>query len=266
MSEASHTCLSQNATPSLGCAVQQAKLVLASVRGSASCSQVPIPISGGSYTVVNPPLRSTGLSPKLSRGGLGKTSSHPVRQDHRTEKVEEDADQFGIQLLAGDSVLDQVRRQKEKFWLSLAERGYVKPPESIPLNVEEVNVKGAVNSASEERAREEFASTLKKNKAASRTELHQQTSKSLTEQSQSSSMSRSYSSNVNPETNNRTQLSPSDKHSDSSSTADSRTKQSHPNERQIQQSLSVDSNTSSGTRTTTESQTFPSYEGISGQE
>ncbi|XP_050728008.1 uncharacterized protein LOC127004399 isoform X1 [Eriocheir sinensis] len=277
ISEAPQICQSQSVIPSLACAVQRAKLALASVTGSAPYSQVPLPKNEGSYTPGNPLFGGTGLSPKVSKEGLVRASSHPAIQDHSTEEIEETANQFGIKWLAGDSVTDQVRRQKEKFWLSLAERGYVRPPESLPLSEEEASVKGTVNSASEERAREEFVRTSKKTgvpiepsqkNAASRAELpvYQQTSKYLTKQTQCSHTSgSSYSSSLSSNPNSRTQQSSPEKHSKPSITAGNKTK-SHSSEEQIQQSMCVDSNTSSRTASTTESHTFPSYEGISSHE
>lgn len=254
-------------------AVQRAKLALATVTGSALYSQV-LPKNEGSYTSGNPLFKGTGLSLKVAKENLVRASLHPVIQDHSTEETEETANQCGIKWLAGDSVTDQVKRQKEKFWLSLAERGYVRPPETLPRSEKEASVRGTIDSASEERAREEYVRISKKTgvpiepsreNAASKPKLYQQTSKSLPKQTQCSIASgSSYSSSLSSNTNSRTQQSPLENHSKLNITGGN--KKSPSSEEQIQQSVCVDSNTSSRTVSTTESHSFPSYEGISNHE
>lgn len=226
--------------------MQQAKLALATIQDTSP--QAPRPRSGVPYTLGAPIIRSTGLSLKISKEGLVGTSSYSVRHNRSAEEVGEAVNEFGIKWLAGESVTDQVRRQKEKFWLSLAEQGFVKPPEALLLN-KELNIKGHDNSGTG-------------------AELHQETQKSLTSQSQSSSKSGSSSdiSHPVPSTSSRTQHSPSDKHSQSGASSDNRTKQSLTTKRQFNQSMSVNNNGSSSTVSGSESQSFPSYEGISSPE
>lgn len=245
ISETSQTCHTQSVTSSLGCAVQQAKLALATVQDATP--QPPRPKSGVPYTSGAPLIRSTGLSLKISKEGLVGTSSYPARHDCSAEEVGEAVNEFGIKWLAGESVTDQMRRQKEKFWLSLAEQGFVKPPETLFLN-KELDIKGQENSGSG-------------------AEL-QETQQALTKQSQSSSIRESSSdiSHPVPSTNSRTQHSSSDKHSQSGASSDNRTKQSLPTKRQFNQSMSIDNNGSTSTVSGSESQSFPSYEGISSPE
>lgn len=268
-SPASHT---HSVTPNLSDAVQRAKLALAPIRGIAPHPQPPI-------TTCDTLPRSTGLSFKVPEGVLLRSSSAAEAQ-HWSEELGETTSPLEEKWLAGKSVTEQVRQQKEQFWLSLAKQGYVRPPGTVLLSGKEVihnnqlgSGKGSLKNISKESVEEKFVGSLKKTgapvehslkKAEARTQSHQQTqTKASPEDCLSSNMSDLPSASLHC-----SPIISEAQHSPSGSQikleiSSSDTKQSVPIESQLEQNVLVDNTSSSGMPSSTESQSFPSYEGMS---
>ena len=273
-SQATHT---HGITSSLSDAVQRARLALGTVRGTTPHTQPPVPNIGITSGDFHP--RNIGLSIKVPEGVLPGTLSGVAGADPMSEEVKKAASPLEGKWLAGESVTEQVRRQKEQFWFSLVEQGFVRPPEALPLSGEEIlcainqlgSGKEPHKNTSEESTEKKINRTLKKTdvpmghspkRTAEKTQSHQQTqTKSNVELGRCSNESgstsepccHSVSANSNSSFDNQNKL----------DVSSGETKLSHSTESQLQQNMYVGS-TASGkpSSTETESQSFPSYEGV----
>lgn len=259
VSQVTHT---PDVTQSLGDAVQRARLILTTVRGAVPHPQPLVP--NIRITGIDSLPKNTGLSIKIPDGAPPRTSSDASGASLCSEEVKKDVNPLEGKWLTGESVIEQVRRQKEQFWFSLAEQGFVRPPETLSLTGEKCNNDQSVSCKEPYKttAEEKIEKTSPK-KAAAKIHLHQQTQTKSPEQCQSSNKSDSTSdlSSYAP-ANNKTQHSPSDSKIKSDvSSADAR--QSFSIQNQLQQNVPAE-NTPSGvpSSTETESQSFPSYEGV----
>ncbi|KAG0718974.1 hypothetical protein GWK47_051453 [Chionoecetes opilio] len=275
IAEASHASHVQGVPASLEGAVQRARRALAAVRGTAP--RPPLPIPSTRITADDSLPRNTGLSVKVPEGVLLRTSSgagpHPW-----SEKAGQAAGPSEVRWLGGESVTEQVRRQKEQFWLSLAEQGFVRPPELVTFNGEEIHSAAQISSQSgssksshqkkfEKSAEEKFARTVKETGIpighSPKTQSHQQTQTRLHaehRQPLDRGGSSSDPSHDSPPAISKAQHSSSDSQI-KVDVPSGNTKQSVSTESQRVQSVSA--LTTSGMPDTTDSQSFPSYEGVS---
>ncbi|XP_045104312.1 uncharacterized protein LOC123499837 isoform X2 [Portunus trituberculatus] len=262
IAEASQVTHSPVVTQSLGDAVQQARLVLTAVRDAVPHPQPLVPNTG--ITGFDSLPKNTGLSIKVPERVPPRTSPDEVGGSFCSQEVEKDVNPLEGKWLTGESVMEQVRRQKEQFWRSLAEQGFVRPPETLPRAGEKscsdqsVSFKEPYKNTSEEKLKQ-----TSPKKAVSRTHVHQQTQTKPPKHCQSSSKKDSNSGfSSYTSSNNKIQPSTSDsKIKCDAPSADG--KQSFSIESQLQQNVPAE-NTSSGvpSSTETESQSFPSYEGV----
>lgn len=260
IAEASQVIDTPGASRSLGDAVQRARQVLTAVRGAVPHSQPLVPDTG--IAGIDSLPKNTGLSIKVPEGAPPKISSDAAGSN-LPEEVEKDVCPLEGKWLTGETVMEQVRRQKEQFWLSLAEQGFVRPPEALPFAGEKCGSDLSVSCKEPDKNTEEKLEQNSPKKAAARMHLHQETQTKSPEHCQSSNKSDSTSdlSSYIP-ANNETHHSPSDsKIKCDASSADA--KQSFSNKSPLQQDVLTE-NTSSGmlSNTETESQSFPSYEGV----